>query len=309
VSRGTSLFVAGLLAVLAAVGLGYLVILAPAASDPVVTPAARAPLAARLAESNGTVEVRQEGGDWAKLEAGGEVAPGADVRTALGSSAALALGNNVKIRIDGKSQVRLADLSPERARFTVGEGFIFADVLSGGPALQFVGPKGDAVAETKDGALYLSANDKGELRAAVTRGEATLSSNGEQVLVRAGYVAVAAPGRAPSSPSEVPRSLLLKVRWPTDLTTAKRRQLVTGSTAAGARVVIGDQIVWADEKGKFESIVELSEGKNRVVVTAVDAVGRKLDEASPTIELDTRAPRQTIETSPAMWGRRDGKKP
>ncbi len=121
--------------------------------------------------------------------------------------------------------------------------------------------------------------------------------------LKPGFYSVAAPGKKPVEPAAIPPSLLLKVRWPAAAATAKRRQLVSGTASPGARVSVGERAVWADRKGRFETVVDLREGKNRIEVHAVDLAGREARAASPDIELDTHAPTLKVDTSPDMWKR------
>ena len=116
-----------------------------------------------------------------------------------------------------------------------------------------------------------------------------------------GYQTVVSPGGVPKQPTQMPKSLLLKIKWPPDATTAKRRQIVVGTTNPGARVRIGSTFATADEKGKFRTVIELKEGPNEIQAYALDVFGRTERATSPAIELDTKAPNPSIETSPDMW--------
>src|SRR5689334_24104364 len=64
--------------------------------------------------------------------------------------------------------------------------------------------------------------------------------------------------------AEVPPSLLLKVQWPNDKMTAKRRQLVSGSAAPGTRVSIGDQAVWTDDRGRDRKSTRLNSSHSSI---------------------------------------------
>ncbi len=286
------------------VALAYLFILAREdvpSSAPAPLPAPVA-MAARLSEISGLVEVRQKGGDWKAVDRGAPIDPGADLRTAQGASAALAWGDGVRVQLEPNSQLQLAGAEPEALRFVVGEGLFFADV-SGGKRVQFQSKNGQAVAETTDGALYLAGNDKGELQAAVERGEATLTANGATVVLKPGFVSIAKSGERPTAPTELPRTLLLKMRWP-EGATSKARQRVVGEATPGARLRIGDQIIWVADSGKVDAIVELKEGDNHLAAELVDVAGRRSGSQSGNVRLDTRAPTQAVETSPDMWNKR-----
>lgn len=215
-------------------------------------------------------------------------------------------GDALRLELAESTEVRFTELARGIAKFVMGEGMMLADVRPhSGLGVQVRSRDGSATAETRDGAVYFAADANGALRTAVTRGTATVSAHGETVTVRPGYFTVATANDAPTRPAEIPRSLFLKVKWPADASTAKRRQRVSGTTAPGARVRVGESVVWTDAKGRFSTIVDLKEGRNRIHVRVVDLVGREQQDASPEIELDTRGPPQNIETSPDMW-HRDG---
>jgi hypothetical protein len=307
VNRGNRLFFMGAALIVMGVVGAYLWLLAGSQAAPPVLippPASQAVEGARLTSASGDVEMRLENGEWRRVEPGAEVAKGASLRTLRDAKAAVAYGNDLQVELQGESEVRLAEVNAEFTKFVVGEGLLFADVKGGKRRVLFATQDGGATAEAKDGALFLAADNKGQLRAAVTRGEAALESNGQRVTVGAGFVSVASAGKAPSAPVAVPASLLLKVRWPSDTTTAKRRQLVTGTATPGTRVRIGETSVWADADGRFQVIVDLREGGNRIPVQAVDVVGHVGRETSPVIELDTKAASPEVQTSPEMWKRK-----
>jgi hypothetical protein len=305
VKRGTVIFVGGLVAVLVAVVISYLFVVSGRELTPVpgsLPPAAE--LVARLESAQGDVQVRGTGSEWHAAPEGEKLPQGSQVRTGAEARALLVYGDGLSIQLAGSSDVQLAGTRPDLARLIVGEGLVFADVRPGSAVrVQIENKRGDAVTETHDGALSVSADDRGVLRAAVSRGTARLTAHGETVTLQQGYVSVARNGERPDAPTVVPASLLLKVRWPTDPVTAKRRHLITGQTNPGARLQVGSRQVWADDGGRFETFVDLREGKNRIKVEAVDVSRQKAAVESPELELDTHAPPQSIETSPDMWNK------
>ncbi len=306
------MFLATLLGIAALVTALYFWTLARPTPPAVATVSASAPVAKppspglRLLESSGTVEVQGARGEWQALARGAQVSPGSSLRTQAGASAALGDGQAFSIRIHEKAELQLSRFDASLARIVVGQGLVFADVQgSANRRLQLTNASGDVVAEARDAAVWAMANGKGELSAAVTRGEATLASGGEQVVVRAGFVSVGKAGTAPTAPAAVPASLLLKVKWPAAGSTAKTRHSVSGVTGPGARVEVGEQTAWADSQGRFSTVVDLKEGANRIHVRVLDVVGRTTDSASQEIQVDTKAPKAAVHTGPEMWRRRD----
>jgi hypothetical protein len=306
VKRGNVIFVGGIAAVLAAVGLSYLFLISGRELKPLpaAPPAPVVQMAARLASAAGDVQVSTGGEDWTRAAVGAALSAGTYLRTGDDARAEVTYGDDLRVRLTAGTHLRVGELRPDVARLVVGDGLVFADVRGGrGPRLEVRNSQGDAVATARDGALFVSAEPGGALRAAVTRGSADLTANGESVEVGPGFYSVAVPGNKPTAPASVPKSLLLKVQWPVETLTAKRRQLVTGSTSPGARVRVGNATLWADRKGHFRTVVSLKEGKNVIEVRSVDMVGREARDASSVIELDTHAPAQRVETSPDMWRR------
>jgi hypothetical protein len=136
---------------------------------------------------------------------------------------------------------------------------------------------------------------------AVHRGEAQLRSGGRAVVIRAGQQTLSVNGAAPSTPTPIPSSLLLKVAWPSQPATNRRRLVVTGKTTPGAQVVLGGRPVKVEPDGTFRQVVYLREGRQRVSVSARDVSGRRADGQSPEILLDTRGVPAEFDTR-ALWG-------
>lgn len=304
--RGTILFGVGVLVVVAAVVLSYLFVVAGRdyvpPPPPAPPPAARGEPSARLAVAEGDVQVRSGESDWLTVAQGATLDVGTRVRTGPDGRAVVAFGEDLKVRLASGSDVRVGEVRRDLARMVIGDGLVFADVRPGaGPRLEITNERGEAVATATDASLSVAGDPSGTLRAAVSRGSAQLTANGQTVTLGPGYSSIVRPGGRPSKPSSVPGSLLLKVRWPTETLTAARRQQVSGTASPGARVHVGPRPLWADANGRFETVVDLREGKNRIEVRAVDLGGHEARAESPTIELDTHAPKQVIETSPDMW--------
>ena len=307
--RSNVIFVSGVLLVITIVVMSYLFVVAgrpppggamlPGVAPP---PSPAAEFTARLVRATGDVQVRNGARDWQAAANGAALAAGTQLRAGEDAKAELVVGDDVHIDVTAGTDVQLGTFGPDLARLVVGEGLVLADVRRGrGQRLQISNRSGEAVTETADGAVAVTADAAGRLRTAVTRGSATLAANGETVTVGAGFFSVAGRGNKPSKPAAVPQSLFLKVKWPGVPATAQRQQTISGATSPGARVRVSNRLVWADAKGRFQTIVDLQEGKNRIQVRAVDLVGRETHDASPEIELHTMGPTQKIETSPEMW--------
>jgi hypothetical protein len=308
-SRSNILFALGVLAVLGLVAAAYFLILARPDELPpeLPPPVADAPAAAlvRLTRADGAVEIRPREGDWRRAEVGVPVEAETDLRTGEGGRAAITVGEGTELEVASDSRVQLSAIEESLARVLVREGQVVADVKAEARrGVRIAAEHSDAVAETRDGRLHLLSDGKGNVQAAVTRGAATVTARGKSVSLPAGYQTSIPAGQGPQTPMVLPPSLLLKVKWPPSAKTAKRRQLVQGTTVPGARVKVGNVFVTADAKGRFRAVVELAEGSNTVRVKVLDAVGREEAQSSPAILLDTTGPSHAVETDPDMWKRK-----
>ena len=305
-AKGNALFVVGVAIVLALVGIGYSTLLDLEEDETaiIVEPPA-APKGATLERTDGAVEISVGGGAWRPAIAGTALEPGAGVRTKEGGVASLSYGNGISAEVQSESNIRIDRLDDEVARFVVGRGLVVIDVdeeVGSDRIVQLAAEGTDAIVETQNGRVAVLSDGEGQVQTAVTRGAATLEANGERVELGAGQQSLVEKGRGPSKPTAIPSSLLLKVKWPT-AATSKRRHRITGTANPGALVRVGDRVVAADAQGKFSAIVDLDEGRNRVVVRAVDVAGNSETSESPTIKVDTKAPAHAIETNPDMWKR------
>lgn len=321
--RGSLLFAGGIASVLASVAAGYWWFLAqgpisraPVAESAVATRPADnkqmpsesrqrkpgASASATVAGTNGTVQFRAGGQPWRPLRAGEELRVGTNVRTMAGGRAELRYGSDIKIKVFPNTSFDLAPGEARNKRLTLREGLLVADVpeASGDKGVAIGTAGSDAVARSKQGRLHVLADGRGGLQAAVSRGEASVSGAGKAVTLRQGTQTRVAPDAPPEAPKAIPKSLFLKVRWP-ETETRARRQTVRGQTVPGARVRVGNRVLMADETGRFEAAVELSEGANRIPISTLDVLGRQKRAASPPIEVDTRPPEHQVETGPELW--------
>jgi len=305
VNRGTPKFIAAVAAILSLAIAGYLVILGDPPNDALTTavPQAQPTNRAIVARADGTVEIRLGNGKWAPAEIGNEV--DAIRTTGATAKAALTYGDSIKVNVIGDTQVRLETIGPNIARFVVGEegGVVIADVdPASGQRIQLKAEGSDAITETTDGRVHLLSDGAGTVQTAVTRGEATVTAQGKTVRLTSDQQSVVRPGQSPEAPTPIPKSLLLKVKWPQTITT-KRRHLLSGKTNPNARLRVGTRLVSADAKGNFKILVELKEGQNQLDIAAIDVLGRAQKIASPQILVDSQGPAHAVETNPDMWKR------
>ncbi len=253
----------------------------------------------------GSVEVRGADGEW-KSAADGQVLPiGSGLRTKLGARANLRrqVGNRtIAFGLSGRADVSLHDMNETETRLVVAEGVVIVDLdPATGHVVELAARLSDVVARTSGGRLSFLTDGKGNVQAAVEGGEARVQGGGKTVHLQSGEYTTVRRGEQPDKPLRVPRSLLLKVRWPKATRVALRRHTIRGVTTPGALVQVGEVMVRANAEGAFSATVKLNEGKNRIHVHVLDMVGRSKRVSSEYIELDTVPPKTVIETGPDLW--------
>jgi hypothetical protein len=295
--RQTS-FLVGLVLILAALPVGWFVFLrqpppAPPPPPPaaVTAPAEKKPLVLEITEVSGTVEVLGADGNWNPAKVGTALRRNEKVRTRDGSYAMLIGGEAVEVRMDAGTEISVEDLTESVSRILLGSGMATAVVRPGQRhTIEVKAGNADATATLEQaGAFTMSNNGQGTVAVGTREGEVTLVGQGKVVIVRAGQQAVIRPGQAPTEPSPVPSSLLLKVDWPADRTRRERELVVRGQTDPGSRVEVDGVTVKPDAQGRFERKVALREGHNTVDVRAV-GVGRIEQRDKQDVVVDTTPP-------------------
>jgi hypothetical protein len=103
-----------------------------------------------------------------------------------------------------------------------------------------------------------------------------LTGGGRSVDVTKGQVSrVLANTQAPSQPAEALRRVLLSVQWPEQKSTNKSSVPIVGKVEPGSRVFVQGQPVTVDNGGTFRAEVPLKQGKQKIAVVTVDALGRR----------------------------------
>jgi hypothetical protein len=148
---------------------------------------------------------------------------------------------------------------------------------------------------SNDGAFAVAVDDSRRMSVEVEEGTATVSGIPGADVVRAGErLLTLSDGRA--TVTQVGTEPLLEVAWPGR--TRQARVPLRGSVEPGAFVRWVDpaagEAVRADDQGRFEVMVVLREGPQRVELEVVDAFGNKRT-VSGSIERDTKGPRFTVE--------------
>lgn len=304
--RGSRSFYVLVALILLALPVGWFVFLSrpelPPAPPPPPVPVVEAPKAVELkiAEVQGTVEVRQPDGTWAAVEQGASLKDSDAVRTLDGSVAVLVGGESWEVRMEPGTEVSVDELTASISRIMLQSGMATARVKGQGKHSFEVRAAGsDAVAKTASGEFAITNNGEGTVAIGTRDGEVEFSGSGKVVIVRAGQQSIVRPGEAPSAPTSVPSSLLLKVNWPKSTVLTRKRVVIAGETLPGSHVLIGGKVVRADANGHFSQNVTLSEGRNKLEVNAI-SVGGTRSTSDADLKVDTRVDRIGLDRD--IWG-------
>lgn len=237
----------------------------------------------------GIVEVRRKGSDaWLALKVGDIVEVGDDVRT--GADGALKLSYSVsEVDLKGASQLSVTKLEQKEVGVSLAAGGA-AEVSGGNVSLT----SGDITATSQGGKLAL-AFDGATAVATALEGSATVAAGDKSVALKPGEW-TSSRGGAPTKPRVVPKVVALAVNWPQQNETNKSELVLSGKASANARVVIGGKPLEVGPDGTFTVTVPLKRGKQSVVLTATDPLGRKVVRARQIV-FDPDAPsiRGTVE--------------
>jgi hypothetical protein len=147
----------------------------------------------------------------------------------------------------------------------------------------------DAVAESGRGRFEVLKRGEAGVTVAAEQGSVMVTARDQGVRVEAGEQSVVEPGAAPTPPTKIPPSLLLKLGRPPPSRLKTAEATVTGETNPGATVVIDGVATTAGSSGQFTRSVTLREGTNDIVVVVEDALWRRKEARLPGITVD-RAP-------------------
>lgn len=300
-----TLFAGALAAIGAAVLLSWWLLLGrgPAVEPPRrVPPAGPAATRVQVARTEGEAWLTRAGGPRVRLAVGTVLEESDAIETSEGSVVELGSGEGFRVSLDGSARFDVKEIAAELARFRLEEGFAEAKVKPGVGQVLVIESSDDASVQTAGGRVSVAAGN-GRVAVGVSEGEARLGSGGQIVAVQVGQFSVAEKGKAPTTPVPLPRSLLLKVDWPTGKETNRPRMVVRGRTTPGALVSLGGERVDVGADGAFTHTLFLREGQQTIEASARDVAGRREHSRSRPVVLDTRAPDTKFDTND-LWGKR-----
>jgi hypothetical protein len=306
--RRSTPFLIGLVAILAALPLGYFLFLhqppppppPPIVEAPPTPPPEKRPVQLELKEVRGTVEVRRGKGEWRAVSVGEALRPSDAVRTQDGSYAVLIGGEAVEVRMEAGTEVSVEALTDSLSQLLLNNGMTTVRIKPGaGHTFELKATGSDASARTEGGTFTVSNNGAGTVALATLLGEVSFSGSRKVVIVRAGQQSIIRPGHGPTDPTPIPSSLLLKVNWPARPTVTRRQLVVSGQTDPGSHVDVAGKRVPTDNEGRFSHSLSLKEGANTVQVRAV-SVGGLRQENQRELTVDTTPPGK-VTVDPRMW--------
>jgi hypothetical protein len=253
------------------------------------------PATAVAKEVAGGVEVRR-GPAWVKLKPGERLEKDDAIRTAVGATATVSVGDDVEFQVQASSEVTLRELTATASKVRLERGRVGASVTGGKVVLRVESAHSSAVAEARRGKFAVFTDGKGLVAVAATAGEVRLSSSGGDALLAAGeqgrVVGDEAPKREP-----VPASVYLKVRWP-EPAPGDKVLVVRGAADVGAVVAVNGAPATVGSDGTFAASVPAAHGRTRLSVTAVDLGGRSAS-ASATVGVVRKPP--SVQVEKPVW--------
>lgn len=308
-STGRARFIVLALLILAALPVGYFLLLSDPPPPPVapptpkvVTPEPKKPVEVTITEAEGRVELRRANGEWETAALGAVLRPSDALRTLDGASAVIVGGEAYEVRMEPGTEVSIDELTDSISRLLLGSGMATAKVKGEARHVFEVKASGsDAVARTEDGTFAISNNGEGTVAVGTREGQVELLGQGKAVIVRAGQQSIVFPGKAPTDPTPIPTSLLLKVQWPAGKTQRRRTVVISGEGPSGALVQVDGRAVRTGADGRFSTKVTLGEGRNDVAVRAKHVGGAEAVERRE-VRVDTTPPAVGID--PNLWEKR-----
>jgi glucodextranase-like protein len=234
---------------------------------------------------NGKVELlRANDGSVAEAQVGDHLGVRDAVRTGEGD-AELAF-DGVRMRLHDASQLTLEELDRQKLRARV-RGSVESDVANDA-SLDVEAEGGEAVAHSDGGHFFVTSDGHGVVAVATVTGSVHLAGSGKSVEVGKGQVSrVSRAQPTPSLPSAALRRVLLSVQWPNQKETNRATLPIVGRVEPGSRVFVQGVPVPVEPGGDFHAEVPLKQGRQKIAVVTVDALGRRRQVESVVVRDDS----------------------
>jgi hypothetical protein len=258
------------------------------------------PAGVRVIGVRGLAERQADGGDeWAEIASGDLLGADDAVRTGEDAGVTLGIGTASTVDLGGGAQVRVREVSDSVQRLGLIRGRISVKYEEDGArVLRVENEDGSAVAEARRGAFTMLGSGR-TVSVATETGTVDLTAAGRRVTIEAGKQSVAVEGRAPSGPAAIPLDLLLKVTDPGCRVQREASIVLRGRTVPGSLVRANDSPGVAGADGRFAVRVQLQHGRNTIVLTIEDVLGRVQRRTFPCVTVD---PGAAIDKIDIKWG-------
>jgi glucodextranase-like protein len=239
--------------------------------------------------------LRANDGSVSEAQVGDQLGVRDAVRTAEGDADLTFDG--VRMRLHDASQLTVEELHRQKMRARV-RGSVESDVAENA-TLDVEAEGGDAVAHSDGGHFFITSDGHGVVAVATVTGSVHLAGNGKSVEVAKGQVSrVTRAQPTPSQPAAALRRVLLSVQWPNQKETNRATLPIVGRVEPGSRVFVQGVPVAVEPGGSFHAEVPLREGRQKIAVVTVDALGRKRQVESVVMR-DDSAP--GIKVKKKLW--------
>jgi len=251
-----------------------LLLAAPACKrDGKATSAAAAGGEAVVTAKTGNVQVlRAADGSVAEAKIGDRLSVRDALRTEVGDADLAVEG--VRLRVHQSSRLELKQVAKQAVRARV-RGSVESQVEEKG-RLDVEIENSDATAYSDGGHFFVTADGRGVVAVASVTGNVNVAGGGRSVALNQGEVThITKTAPTPSKPVAALRRVLLSVQWPNQKETNQATLPIEGRVEPGSRVFVQGEPVAVEEGGTFRAQVPLRQGRQKIAVVTVDALGRR----------------------------------
>lgn len=252
---------------------------APPAQEEEVPAPARA-TAVQVLAVQGTVERSTRSGSWTPVAIGDPLGAQESIRTGPSSTAELGVGERSRITVTGATHITVREVTSAVDQFRLARGRIAVVYGEGRERRLRVEDESGREVEATEARFGLLATGT-MLAVATETGSVTLRARGAAVSVGAGKQAAARGEGPPSSAEPIPAALLLRLASAAAGPGAEECASLSGVVSLASSVEVDGRPVVPSDDGRFAVRVRRRRGQPTVVVTVVDALGRKAERTVP----------------------------
>jgi Glucodextranase, domain B len=222
---------------------------------------------------NGKVQLmRASDGTVAEAKIGDRLSVRDALRTEVGEADVAVDGVRVRVHEGSRFEVKQVGKQSLRARI---RGSVESEVQDKG-RLDVEIENSDASAHSEGGRFFVTADGRGVVAVASVTGSVNVAGGGKSVALTQGEVTrITRTVPTPSKPVAALRRVLLSVQWPDEKETNKPTLPIQGRVEPGSRVFVQGEPVTVEEGGTFRAQVPLRQGRQKIEILTVDALGRR----------------------------------